>query len=273
MASGIDTNIYKDKIIYYWGKSPYEYYACTEGGFIAIQAWNKKAMTFIPYSDFFEFIPEEEWLESRKNKDYLPSTILLNEVKEGERYEIVITNFYGDPFLRYRLGDLIKIVSMRDEETGINLPQMVFESRADDLIDIASFTRLDEKAVWQAIANIGIKYEEWTVRKEYAENKPILHLYIELKEERDAQEVERLVHDELKILNSDYHDLETMLGFKSLKVTLLSKGTFKRYYQEKQVAGLDLAHLKPPHVNALDDVIEDILRLSSEQNRKVYESS
>ena len=269
MASGIDTNIYKDKIIYYWGKSPYEYYACTEGGFIALQVWNKKAMTFIPYSDFLEFIPEEEWLKSKKDKNYLPSTILLDEVREGERYEIIITNFYGGPFLRYRLGDLIKIVSLRDEETGLNLPQMVFESRADDLIDIAGFTRLDEKTVWQAITNTGIKYEEWTLRKEYAENKPILHLYLELKEEQDAPEVARLVHEELKSLNSDYRDVESMLGFQSLKVTLLSKGTFKRYYQEKQAAGLDLAHLKPPHVNAFDDVIENILRLSSEQNRKV----
>jgi len=263
MASGIDTNIYKDKIIHYWGKSPYEYYACTEGGFLALQSWNKKAMTFVPYSDFFEFIPEEEWLKSKKDKDYLPSTILLDEVSEGERYEIIITNFYGGPFLRYRLGDLIKIVSLRDEETGINLPQMVFESRADDLIDIAGFTRLDEKTVWQAITNTGIKYEEWTLRKEYVENKPILHLYLELKEERDASEVARLVHGELISLNPDYRDLENMLGLKSLKVTLLSKGTFNRYYQEKQAAGLDLAHLKPPHVNAFDDVIEDILRLSS----------
>jgi hypothetical protein len=264
MASGIDTNIYKDKITYYWGKAPYEYYACTEGGFVALQTWSKKAMVFIPYSDFLEFIPEEEWIESRKSTDYHPSTILLNEVKEGERYEIVITNFHGDPFLRYRLGDLIKIVALEDQESGVKLPQMVFESRADDLIDIASFTRLDEKTIWQAINNVGIKYEEWTIRKEYSEDKPVLHLYIELKEKRDVQEVERLIHDELKILDSDYHDLERILGFNSLKVTLLSEGTFKRYYQEKQAAGFDLAHLKPPHVNAFDNAIRDILRLGSE---------
>lgn len=268
MASGIDTNIYKDKIIHYWGKPPYEYYVCTEGGFISLQAWNKKAMTFIPYSDFLEFIPEEEWLKSRENKDYLPSTVLLNEVKEGECYEIVITNFYGNPFLRYRPGDLIKIVSLKDEETGIKLPQMLFESRADDLIDIASFTRLDEKTVWQAISNTGIKYEDWTIRKEYAENRSLLHLYLELREERDAQEVERLVHDELKNLYSDYYDLERMLGLQPLKVTILSKGTFRLYYEEKQAAGLDLAHLKPPHMNASKSVIGDVVRLSREQGNK-----
>ena len=268
MASGIDTNIYKDRIIQYWGKSPYEYYACTEGGFIALQAWNKKAMTFIPYSDFLEFIPEEEWLKSRENKEYLPSTILLDEVKKEKRYEIVITNFQGNPFLRYRLGDLIKIVSLGDKDTGINLPQMVFEGRADELIDIAGFTRLNEKTVWQAITNTGIKYADWTIRKEYADNNPLLHLYVELKEERDAHEVERLTHNELKTLDSDYRDLESMLGHQPLKVTLLSEGTFKRYYEEKQAAGLDLAHLKPPHMNAFDDVIEDIVRLSSQHYGK-----
>jgi hypothetical protein len=265
---GTDTAIYREQLIHYWGKVPFEVYAATEAGLIAFHAWNKKSMTFIPSSCFLEFIPEAEWLKSRENKDYQPSTILLDEVKPGERYEIIVTSLYGMPFLRYRLGDLIKIVALEDEEAGIKLPQMVFESRSDGLIDIAGFPRLDEKTIWQAIANTGIKYEDWSVRKEYEQNEPIVRLYIELKEEREAAEVERLIHRELVSLNPDYRDLENMLGIRPLRVTLLPAGSFQRYYEAKQKSGAHLAHLKPPHMNAPDTVIQNLVKLGPNPARR-----
>jgi hypothetical protein len=264
-AWGVDTHIYREQIAYYWGRVPYEIYGATEASVIAMQSWTKRWMTFLADSIFLELIPESEWLKNKEDKKYQPSTILLNEVEEGGIYEIVITNFYGMPFLRYRLGDLIKIVALRDDKVGINLPQMVFQARADDIIDIAGFTRIDEKTVWQAIAGTEVKYEDWTVRKEYQQEKPVLRLYIELKESRKAKEVERLVHEQLQAINQDYKDLASMLEIQPLKVELLSKGTFQRYLEEKQRAGADLAHLKPPHMNASDRLIEELVRLSAKE--------
>jgi len=259
LAYGMDTDIYKDKLIHYWGREPLVTYGAAESGTIATPAWNKKGMTFLPTSSFREFIPEEEWLKSREDKDYQPSTVLLDEVKPGERYEVVITHFYGMPFLRYRIGDLIKIVALEDNEAGINLPQMVFDSRADDLIDIAGFPRLDEKTIWQAIANTGIRFEDWSARKEYEQNEPNMRLYIELKQEMDGKELERLIHQELVALNPDYRDLESMLGIRPLRVTLLPAGSFQQYYEKRKASGADLAHLKPPHINASDTIIQDLL--------------
>ncbi|HUT68837.1 MAG TPA: GH3 auxin-responsive promoter family protein [Dehalococcoidales bacterium] len=257
---GMDTGIYREQVKYYWGKEPLEMYGATEAGTIATQAWNKKDMTFFPASGFWEFIPEEEWLKSRENKSYQPRTVLLNEVKPGRRYEIVITNFNGMPFLRYRLGDLIKIVDLEDKEAGIRLPQMIFESRADDLIDIAGFTRLDEKTIWQAIANTKIKFEDWSARKEYEGKEPVVHLYIELKEEIDGKKLEELVHQHLKSLNQDYNNLETMLGLRPVRITIVPPGSFRRYYEERKGEGADLADLKPPHMNAPDNIIKSLLR-------------
>jgi hypothetical protein len=258
---GTDTSIYREQLTYYWGEKPLEIYATTETGLIATHAWNKKSMTFVPSSCFLEYVPEKEWLKSRENKDYRPSTVLLDEVKPGGRYEIITTNFYGMPFLRYRLGDLIKVVALEDEEAGIKLPQMVFDSRADDLIDIAGFPRLDEKTMWRTIVNTGIKYEDWSARKEYEQNKPVLHLYIELKQETEPMELEKLIHQELVNIYPDYRDLESMLGIRPLRVTLLPAGSFQRYYEKKKMSGADLAHLKPPHMNASDTVIQDLLSL------------
>jgi len=260
LAYGMDTDIYKDKLVHYWGKEPLVTYGAAESGTIATPAWNRKGMTFLPISSFREFIPEEEWLKNRENKEYQPYTVLLDEVKPGERYEVVITHFYGMPFLRYRIGDLIKIVALEDKETGIKLPQMVFYGRTDDLIDIAGFPRLDEKTIWQAIANTGIRYEEWSARKELEESTPVVRLYIELKEEIEVDELEKRVHQELVNLNNDYRDLESMLGIRPLRVTIVAPGSYQSYYEERRKAGANLAHLKPPHMNASDAIIQDLLK-------------
>jgi hypothetical protein len=264
ICGGIDTAVYKKEIFHYWGKEPYELYAATEGGFMALQAWNKKGMTFLPFSGFYEFIPETEWLKNKQDKDYQPSTVLLNEVEEGKLYELVVTNFYGMPLLRYRLADLIKIVSLRDEETGVNLPQMAFQSRCDDLINIGGFTRLDEKAMWQAMADCNIRCRDWTVRKEYYQDRPVLHLYMELKEEIPVEEIRSAITDRLKVINSDYRDLVEMLDIEPLRVTVLARGTFRRFYEQQQAKGLGLASLKPPYVNAPDSTIEALLCPSNE---------
>jgi phenylacetate-coenzyme A ligase PaaK-like adenylate-forming protein len=268
LCYGTDTAIYRDQLIHYWGKEPFETYGSTDAGIIAAHAWNKKNMTFVPSCCFLEFAPEEEWLKSRENKDYQPRTILLDEVKPGNRYEVIISNFYGMPLLRYRLGDLIKVVALEDNEAGIKLPQMVFESRADDLIDIAGFTRLDEKTIWQAIANTGVKYEDWSTRKEYVRSEPVIRLYIELKEEIKPKELEKLIHEKLVNINQDYKDLESMLSIRPLKVTLLPTGTFQRYYDEKRRTGAELAHLKPPHMNASYAIIHDLLRFAASLKQK-----
>lgn len=258
---GMDTGIYSDELQYYWGRAPLEMYCGTEAGVIATQAWNKKAMTLLPYCAFLEFIEEQEWLKNREDSSYKPPTVLIDELRPGRRYEIITTSFYGTPFLRYRLGDLIRVVALEDKEAGIRLPQIVFESRADDIIDIAGFTRLDERTFWQAIANTKVKHVDWIIRRESEKKKPVIRLYIEMSEDMEAETLEGLVHKQLAIINHDYCDLEKMLGIRPLRVTLLPVGSFDLYYKAKQKAGADLAHLKPAHMNVADDVLKELLRL------------
>lgn len=263
VCCGTDATIYKDLVAYYWGKEPYQYYASTDASFTALQSWTKNWFTFSPYCHFIELIPETEWLKWRDDNKYQPKTVLLNEAKAGERYEVVATNFYGMPLLRYRVGDLVKIAALSDEETGIQLPQITFESRADALIDIAGFVRLDEKTVWQAINATGIRYEEWSIRKEYSEGQSILHLYIELKDDNvSAEKLQTALHESLRAINPFYNDIDTMLDIRPVRITTLSRGSYERYLNEKRAAGFDLAHLKPRHVNASDAMINDLLRLS-----------
>lgn len=266
MCAGTDTSLYKDRIAYYWGVVPHEQYSATETmGTAAVQAWNKKGLFLFPDVVFWEFIPEEEWVRNREDASYQPRTVLLDEVEPGQRYEVVITSFDGGPFLRYRMHDLVRFVSLTDEEAGIDMPSMVITGRSDGLIDLAGFTGLmGEPLVWRAIHEAGVSYSDWTIRKEDGADGPFLHLYIELREEASEETVWRGVHERLKALNPFYADMEAMLDVRPLQVTLLPRGTFQTYFLEKEADGADLAHLKPPHMSPSHEVISDLLGAASQ---------
>ena len=257
---GLDTGIYREKLKYYWGREPLEVYGSTEVGVMATQAWNKKGLTFFPFSCFFEFVPEEEWLKNRADKDYQPSTVLLDEVQPGKNYEVIITSFYGMPFLRYRIGDLVRVVSLDDKETGVNLPQIAFVSRSDDIIDIAGFTRIDEKTLWQAIVNTGIAVVDWTARQEDNPEGHVLHIYLEMKDGTGDTDIKQRIHEELLVLDKDYDNLQNMLGILPLKVTLLPSGSFRRFVEDRRKKGADLTQLKPAHINASAQDMKDLIR-------------
>jgi len=155
---------------------------------------------------------------------------------------------------------LVKIQALRNEQLNIDIPQMTFLTRVDDQIDIAGFTRISEKAIWQAIENAGLAYEGWTARKE-SNGVPALHIYIELKEKENTtltQMTDR-IHEELKKLETPYAELESFTGLRPLKVTRLPQKTFQLYKERQQGLGVDIAQLKPPHINPDDETIAFLL--------------
>jgi hypothetical protein len=115
--------------------------------------------------------------------------------------------------------------------------------------------------IW-AVASTGLKYTEWSACKEYDQNQSYLRLYLELKEDREATKVETMIHNQLEIVDTDYKDVNAYLGLQATRVTLLSPGTFQRYMNEKMEEGAELAHLKPPHMNPPEEIIQRLLKIS-----------
>ncbi|NIS81154.1 MAG: GH3 auxin-responsive promoter [Anaerolineales bacterium] len=249
LTGGTDTEIYRDRIHQYWGRKPIEAYGCTEGGSIAFQTWNFKGMTFFPDLNFLEFIPFEDHIKLKEDPSYQPRTLFFDELQLGI-YELVLTNLLGGIFTRYRLGDLIEVIALRDDEMDIDTPQMRFYSRADDLIDLAGFVRFTERDIWHAIETTGIMYEDWCARKEERGGEPLLHVYIEpqTSDDLNLDEVRGTLSQGLREANREFADLEEMLGGEYVKVSMLPEGAFARYMREQQAAGADLAHVKPPHM-------------------------
>jgi len=266
VGGGTDSAVLRERVKTLWGRYPLDTYSCTEGFLIATQTWDFQGMTFIPDLNYIEFIPEDESARSLADRTYSPRSVTLDGVKAGSVYEMVLTNFHGGPLTRYRLGDMVRILSLGNDNLKITVPQMTFERRADDLIDLAGFVRLTEKTIWQSIENDGIPYEDWTARKAIGTTTR-LELFLELKkgaatsipelEDRLYTEMMRL--DERVNAASIYHTLVAMVGGTPLKVTLLPAGAFAAYTRRQRERGADLAHLKPPHINPSSETLTSLL--------------
>jgi hypothetical protein len=154
---------------------------------------------------------------------------------------------------------------LRNERLNVDIPQMVFHSRADDFVDVASLGRLTERVIGEAIENTSIPYVDWVARKEIIDNKPVLHFYLELRAGHIAGEksLATAIREQFKKLDRKYRanfyrligDMETTLSLKPVEVTLLPQGAFSSYTAQRQSEGAASENLRPPHVNPSDEVL------------------
>jgi hypothetical protein len=263
ISTGTDSYIFREKIRELWGRYPLDIYGSTESSIMATQLWDHNTMTFVPNMCLWEFIPEAEHTLWAKDRAYKPKALFLNEILPGERYVVVLTSFHGGPFVRYVMGDVVTVNDLRNEVLNVNLPQFTFYGRSDDILDFEGYTHafITEKLIWEAIARTGYEYVDWVARKEVINGKPALHVYIEPKHNEGVSEEEltSALQEALKVLNPVYADLEHFFGQKPLKVTLLPINAFSQYMENRRAAGADLAHIKPPHMNPRDTVMEILL--------------
>ena len=238
MCAGTDNRCYKDDLEKLWGIRPVEVFAGTEPGCMGCETWARNGLYFYPDSNFFEFIPFREMEKNEEDPTYQPRTLLMDEVKEGEMYELVISVLKGGAFMRYRVGDVYRCLGFGSREEGTVLPRFEYLDRVPSIIDIAGFTRITENSINTVIDLAGIPVEDWFACKEFSDdNRPYMHLYIELKAEsikHSAMTCELLREHfsvYFKYLDNDYQDLKKILGIDPLKITILMTGSFKKYYE------------------------------------------
>lgn len=235
ICAGTDTKTLKDKIEESWGIKPLEIFGGTEPTCIASETWSRDGLVFFPDVCFYEFIPTVELDRSFQNPDYVPRTYLMDELKEGEEYELVISNLKGGAFLRYRTGDLFRCLMTKNNAEGIRLPHFLYVDRCPDVIDISGFTRIAEKTIKKAIRLSGIKVSNWFAVKDFdEEDRAYFHLYLEMQDMEISPVVaEEVIKDHLSVyfryVDADYKDLKKLLGIDPLVVTILPAGTIDRY--------------------------------------------
>lgn len=118
-------------------------YGATESLFGVAAGLNDPRIQLIPDACYFEFIPYKETTEEN------PRTLRMEEVKDGEVYELVITTRAG--LYRYRIGDLLKVTGRRGD-----CPLFTFQGRRGIGIDLAS-EKAPEEALHNALTVAAVK--------------------------------------------------------------------------------------------------------------------
>ncbi len=260
ICSGTDSAAVKTKIEQDWGIRPLEVFGGTESTCIATETWSKNGMVFFPEVCFYEFIPWSEVEKNLNDPGYVPHTYLMDELQAGTDYELVISNFKGGAFARYRVGDIFKCISLSNETDGLKLPQFAYIDRHPDLIDIAGFTRISEATINEALALSKLGINDWCAMKEFDDqNRAFLHLLVEVSPlEMKSALTRDIINEHLAIyfryIDTDYKDLKSLLGIEPLKVTIIPTGTIKRF---TELFGRRPRKINPSHF----DMIE-LLKLS-----------
>lgn len=96
-------------------------YSSAEGTFGINHQLNNDSSILAITSGFFEFIPQDQWEVEH------PQTLLATEVKSGELYRILVTNYSG--FYRYDIGDVVEVVGFYEQA-----PLLVFRYRRGGLL-------------------------------------------------------------------------------------------------------------------------------------------
>lgn len=266
MVAGTDNLCYKDDLEELWGIRPMELFAGTEPSMMGTETWTRKGMYFFPDNAFYEFITEEDMLKNHADPSYIPPTYLMDEVRPGEKYELVFTILKGGAFARYRCGDMYRCVGLENREDETRIPRFEYVDRVPWIIDIAGFTRISENGIQNVIGLSKLPITNWVATKEYNEqNRPYLHMYVEL--ERDAllnnamsaTILKDLLSTYFKYIDQDYRDLKKILGMDPLQVTILTCGTFETY--EKRT-GKKLYHMSPSHYDLMG-----LLEVQASMNR------
>ena len=187
----------------------------------------------------------------------------MNEVIPGEKYELVITLLKGGAFVRYRVGDMYQCVGLTNTEDETKIPRFKYIDRIPSIIDIAGFTRITENCIQDVIDLSGLPIEDWFAVKELKNNRPILHLYVEVKEISITSSAisKEILREQLSIyfkyVDQDYKDLKHILGMDPLEITIVKCGMFARF---KRNTGKSISHMNPsPYV-----VMEFLKRQSPE---------
>ncbi|XP_035467826.1 GH3 domain-containing protein [Scophthalmus maximus] len=203
------------------------FYAATEG-LIGVNLWPQepnRRYLLCPRSMFCEFLPESSLEEET------PHTLLMEEVEEGQNYELVITNASG--LFRYRVGDIVKVVGFHNQ-----CPIVEFQYRRGQMLNVrgekvseALFLHALKKAVaqWPGAQLIDYCCAESGILGDSAGcSDPHYKVFVELKGVRNLTEEQRYKLDIcLQQDSAVYKSFRTKGSIGPMRVQLVADGAFK----------------------------------------------
>jgi len=216
-------------------------YASAEGTFSIYPDLNQDGSILAIETGFFEFIPEDQWEAEH------PKTLLATEVKTGERYRILMTNYSG--FYRYDIGDVIEVLGFYE-----TAPLLVFRYRRGGLLSSTTekTTEAHITAVMQALQQeFSLVLEDFCITLSENELPARYLVNIELAPNRtltNPQTFLRRFDEKLKEIHP-YYEVKRRNQIPTPLLRILASGSFGIVRQRQLRRGIPDSQLKFPHIS------------------------
>jgi len=216
-------------------------YSSAEGMFGIYPDTNQDGSILAIESSFFEFIPEDQWEVEH------PKTLLATEVKVGERYRILITNYGG--FYRYDIGDVVEVLGFYE-----TAPLIVFRYRRGGFISSTTekTTEFHVTQVMQALQQeFSLPLEDFCIT--LSENDfPARYLAsIEIAPGYNLENPQAMLESfdrKLQEVNTHY-EISRRDTIPPPRLRILSPGSFAILRQRQLSKGIPDSQLKFPHIS------------------------
>jgi hypothetical protein len=209
-----------------------ETYLASEG-FIAFQVEpNSKSMRLILNNGiFYEFIPfNEENFDGEGELKRKPKTILIDEVREGEPYAILLSTCSGA--WRYLIGDVVTFTNAAKCEIQIVGRTKHFLSLCGEHLSVDNMN----KAVEMVADELNITIGEFAVAGVPHDTLFAHKWYIGCDDTCNASELKTRIDETLKMLNDDYR-VERKSALKEIFVEVIPTSWFYKWMEMKGKIG------------------------------------
>lgn len=251
-SRGGTSDFYFERFPEYFGDAPIfgGTYACAEGVLGLHHNFNTDGTIPPIHTGFFEFMPQDQWDETD------PKTLLPWEVKPGEQYRIVFTNYSG--FYRYDLGDVVEIEGFYEQA-----PLMIFRHRRGGVLS-SSTEKTTEAHVVETMRilqqQFDISLENFCITLlEEAAPSPYL-VNVELASGSTLSNPEKFLQsfdDTLKTINL-FYEMKRRDQIPLPRLRILAPGSFEQFRQRRIQKGAAEAQFKFPHVSEDRNLLEGL---------------
>ncbi|HEY9640005.1 MAG TPA: GH3 auxin-responsive promoter family protein [Coleofasciculaceae cyanobacterium] len=242
-ARGGTSNFYFERFPKYFGDTPIfgGTYACAESVLGVHRDFNTDSAILAIESGFFEFIPEDQWEQT------YPKTLLPWEVKPGDRYRIVVSNYSG--FYRYDLGDIVEI----DGFIG-QAPLMIFRHRRGGVMSSSTEKTTESHAIdtmrtlQQAF---DLSLENFCITLSEHEIPPHYLVNVELAKGAKLADPEKFLQafDSTMKAANGFYEIKRRDQIPLPRLRILAPGSFEHLRHQMIQRGVAEAQLKFPHVS------------------------
>ncbi|KAF8413731.1 hypothetical protein HHK36_001724 [Tetracentron sinense] len=224
-----------------------------------------ESVTFavLPDIGYYEFLPIRDKVQNHGVDSYTESEpVGLTELKLGDEYEVIVTNFAG--LYRYRVGDRVKVMGFHN-----STPELQFVCRMNLLLNI-NIDKNTEKDLQLAVEEAGkllmveekLEIVDFTSHVDLTEEPGHYVIFWELSREAG----EKLLNECCNCLDQSFVDAGYLSSRKvntigALELRIVRRGTFQKILDHYLGMGSAASQFKTPRcVGLSNSVVLQILR-------------